>query len=56
MPIKKGLIKHTLRKGFLGKGLEYYLRNRLRTVSLAAPKLKHGKVSSHIRLPKYCGL
>ena len=42
MPIKKVLITHTLRKGFLEKGLEQYLRNMRRSVSLAAPKLKHG--------------
>ena len=32
MPNKKVLITHTLRKGFLGKGLEHYLRNMLRSV------------------------
>ena len=39
MPIKRVLITHTLRKGFLGKDLEHYLRNRLRTMFLAVPKL-----------------
>ena len=46
MLINKVLITHTLRKGFLGKGLEHYLRNRLRLVSLAVPKLKHGSYQS----------
>ena len=62
MPIKKVLIKHILRKGFLGKGLEYYLRNRLRSVSLAVPKTDHGKIRSHIisqnimdcEIPRFC--
>ena len=56
MPIKKVLIKHTFRKGFLEKGSEHYIRNRLRSVSLAVPKIKHDKISSHMRFPKYCGL
>jgi len=30
------------RKGFLGIGFEHYLRNRLRTVIQAVPKLKNG--------------
>jgi len=47
MPIKKVLIKHILRKGFFGKGLEHYLKNRLRSVSLAVPKIDHGKIGSH---------
>ena len=42
MLIKKVLIIHTLKKGFLEKGLEHYLRNRLRSMSLTVPKLKHG--------------
>ena len=33
---------HTQRKCFLGKGIEHYLRNRLRSGFLAVPKLKHG--------------
>jgi len=33
------LITHTLRKYFLGKSLEHYLRNRLRIMSQAVPKL-----------------
>jgi len=39
MPNKRILITHTLRKGFLGKGLEHYSRNRLRSMFLAVPKL-----------------
>jgi len=62
MPIKRVLITHTSRKSFLGKGLEHYLRNRLRSVSLAVPKIDHGKISSHIisqnivdcEVPKFC--
>ena len=62
MQIKKVLIKHILRKGFLGKGLEHYLRNRLRSVFLAVPKIDHGKVRSHkisqnimdYRVPRFC--
>jgi len=47
MPIKKVLIKHILRKGFLGKGLEHYLRNKLKSMSLAVLKIDHGKIRSH---------
>ena len=62
MPTKKVLIKHIFRKGFLGKGLEYYLKNRLRSVSLAVPKIDHGKIRSHkifqnivdCEVPKFC--
>ena len=39
MPIKRISTTHVLRKGFLGKGLEHYLKNRLRTMSHAVPKL-----------------
>jgi len=38
MPIKRVSIKHLLRRGFLEKGLEHYLRNRLRTVFKAIPE------------------
>jgi len=48
MTIKRVLTTHTSRKGFLEKGLEYYLRNRLRLVSLTVSKTDHGKISSHI--------
>ena len=62
MPIKKVLVKHILRKGFLGKGLEHYLRNRLRSVSLPIPKIDHGKIRSHkisqnivdYEVPRFC--
>ena len=62
MPIKKFFIKHILMKGFLGKGLEHYLRNRLRSVSLAVPKIDHGKIRSHkifqnivdCEVPRFC--
>jgi len=62
MPIKRVLITHTSRKGFLGKGLEHYLRNGLRSVSLAVPKIDHRKISSHIifqnimdcEVPRFC--
>jgi len=62
MPIKRVLIAHTSRKGFLGKGLEHYLRNRLRTVSLTVPKIDHGKIRSHkifqnvvdCEVPRFC--
>jgi len=47
MKIKKVFIKHILRKGFLGKDLEHYLKNRLRSVSVAVPKIDHGKIRSH---------
>jgi len=39
MPKKRILIIHTLRKGFLGKGLEHYPRNRVRSMFVAVPKL-----------------
>ena len=55
MPIKKVLITHTLRKGFFEKGLEHYLRNRLRSVSLAVPKLNTAAIKLH-KIPKFCGL
>ena len=55
MPIKRVLTTHTLRKGFLGKCLEHYLRNRLRTMFQVDPKL-NTKISGHIKTPKYCGL
>ena len=42
MPNKKALITDTLRKGFLRKDLEHYLRTKLRSGSIAVPKLKHG--------------
>ena len=48
MPIERVLTTHTSRKVFLGKGLEHYLRNRLRSMSLAIPKIDLGKISSHI--------
>jgi len=62
MPIKKVLIKHILRKCFLAKGLEHYLINRLRSVSLAVPKIDHGKIKSHknsqnivdCEVPRFC--
>ena len=62
MPIKRVLTTHTSRKGFLGKGLEHYLRNRLRLVSLTVPKINHSKISSHIifqnivdcEVPRFC--
>jgi len=62
MPIKKVLFKHILRKGFLEKGLEYYLRNRLRSVSLTVPKTDHGKIRTYIifqnivdyEVPRFC--
>ena len=56
MKIKKVFIKHILRKGFLGKDLEHYLRNRLRSVSLAVPKIDLGKNQLSYNFPKYCGL
>ena len=62
MPIKKVLIKHILRKGFLEKGLEHYLRNRLRSVSLTVFKIDHCKIRSHkisqnimnCEVPRFC--
>ena len=62
MPIKRVLITHTSRKGFLEESLEHYLRNRLRTVSLAVPKIDHGKIRSHkifqnvvdCEVPRFC--
>ena len=47
MPIKRILITHTLRKCFFGKGLEHYLRNRLRTMSQVVPKLKTANIRTH---------
>ena len=62
MPIKRVLTTHTSRKYFLGKGLEHYLRNRLRSVSLAVLKIDLGKINSHIifqnivdcEVPRFC--
>jgi len=62
MPIKKVLIKPIVRKDFLEKGLEHYLRNKLRSVSLAVPKIDHSKIRSHkiyqnivdCEVPRFC--
>ena len=43
MQIKRVSIKHLLRKGFLGKGFEHYLKNVQKTVSKGVPNSKHGK-------------
>ena len=61
MPTKR-VSTHALKQGFLGKGLEHYLRNRLRSVSLAVPKTDHDKINSHIifqnivdcEVPRFC--
>ena len=53
MPIKKVLVKHILRKGFLGKGLEHYLRNRLRIVFKAIPNIKTRQRSGCTKYSKY---
>ena len=42
MPNKKVQITHTKRKDFLGKSLEHYLKNRLRSVYPADPIFIHG--------------
>ena len=47
MPIKRVLTTHTSRKGFLEKGLEHYLRNRLRTMSQVVLKLNTANIRSH---------
>ena len=47
MPTKRVSTTHALRKGFLGKGLEHYLRNRLRTMSQVDPKLNTANIKSH---------
>ena len=62
MPIKRVLTTHTSRKGFLGKGLQHYLKNRLRSVSLAIPQIDYGKLRSHkisqnivdCEVPRFC--
>ena len=55
MPIKRVLTTHAPRKGFLEKGLEHYLKNRLRTMSQIVPKLNTVNIRAH-KIPKYCGL
>jgi len=56
MPIKRILITHTLSKGCLGKGLEHYRKNRLRSMTQDVPKLNHDNYQDRIKIPKFCGL
>ena len=47
MPIKRVWTTHALRKCFLEKGLEHYLRNKLRTMSQVVPKLNTTNIRAH---------
>ena len=55
MPIKKGSIVYSLRKDFLWKSFEHYLRNRKRTVFKGVPDSVHGKFRVH-KISHYKGL
>jgi len=55
MPIKKVSIEHSLRKGFLWKSLEYYLKQAENSVQ-GVPNIVHSKIKLYENLSKIFAL